>query len=93
MTPYSIFIDLIQAFGTVNREVLWIILDRYEDECALLAHDKRDLQMIADKFSQASKLFSLTINISKTEVLYQPAPNTNPQEPTITLTVSSTWVV
>ena len=41
--------------------------------------------MMVDKFSQASKLFGLTINISKTEVLYQPAPNTNPQEPTITI--------
>ena len=44
----------------------------------------RDLQMMVDKFSQASKLFGLTINISKTKVLYQPAPNTNLQESTIT---------
>ena len=57
----------------------------YADDCALLAHNERDLQMMVDKFSQASKLFGLTINISKTEVLYQPAPNTNPQEPTITI--------
>ena len=40
--------------------------------------------MIADKFSQASKQFGLTINISKTEVLYQHVLNTSPQEPTIT---------
>ena len=41
--------------------------------------------MTVEKFSHASTLFSLTINISKTEVLYQSAPNTNPQEPTITI--------
>ena len=40
--------------------------------------------MTVDKFSQASNLFGLTINISKTEVLYQHAPNTNLEEPTIT---------
>ena len=57
----------------------------YADVFTLLAHNERDLQMMVDKFSQASKLFGLTINISKTEALYQPAPNTNPQEPTITI--------
>ena len=41
--------------------------------------------MMVEKFSQASKLFGLTINISKTDVLYQPAPNANLQEPTITI--------
>ena len=40
---------------------------------------------MAEQFSQPSKLFGLTININKTEVLYQPAPNTNSQEPTITI--------
>ena len=40
---------------------------------------------MVDKVSQASKLFGLTINISKTEVLYQPTPNTSSQEPTITI--------
>ena len=37
----------------------------YVDDCALLAHNERDLQMMVDKFSQASKLFGLTINVSK----------------------------
>ena len=40
----------------------------YADSGALLAHNERDLQMMVDKFSQASKLFGLTININKTEV-------------------------
>ena len=55
------------------------------DDCALLAHNERDLQIMVDKFSQASKLYGLTINISKTEVLYQPAPNTNLREPANTI--------
>ena len=41
--------------------------------------------MMIDKFSQTSKLLGLTININKTEVLYQPVPNTNSQESTITI--------
>ena len=36
-------------------------------------------QMTVGKFSQASKLFGFTININKTEVLYQHAPNVNPK--------------
>ena len=42
-----------------------------------------DLQMMLNKFSVASKAFGLTISISKTEVLHQPAPNTTPVEPNI----------
>ena len=41
--------------------------------------------MMVEIFSQASKLFGLTLNISKTEVLCQLAPNINLQEPSITI--------
>ena len=34
---------------------------------------------------EASKAFGLTISLSKTEVLYQPAPNTTPVEPNISI--------
>lgn len=37
-----------------------------------------------DSFSNASKAFGLTISLSKTEVLLQPEPNTNPLEPVST---------
>ena len=38
-----------------------------------------------DRFSDASKLFGLTISLGKTEVLHQPAPSTNPLAPTIVI--------
>ena len=34
---------------------------------------------------EASKAFGLTISLSETEVLYQPAPNTTPVEPNISI--------
>lgn len=42
-----------------------------------------DLQKMLDRFPNASKLFSLTASLSKTEVLHQPAPNTSPPRPSI----------
>ena len=50
----------------------------FADDCALLAHTEYDIQMMMDSFSEASKLFGLTISLNKTEVLHQPAPNTHP---------------
>lgn len=41
----------------------------FADDCALMAHRGRDLQRMLDKFSGASKLFGLTMNLAKTEVL------------------------
>ena len=38
-----------------------------------------------NRFSDASKLFDLTISLGKTEVLHQPAPSTNPLAPTIVI--------
>ena len=38
-----------------------------------------------NKFLEASKAFGLTISLSETEVLYQPAPNTTPVEPNISI--------
>ena len=46
----------------------------FADDCALLAHTERALQHIGNRFSDAAKNFSLTINLKKTEVLYQPPP-------------------
>ena len=40
----------------------------------LMAHKESDLQLIVDKFVEASLLFGLTISLGKTEVLLQPSP-------------------
>ena len=44
----------------------------FADDSALVAHSAEEMQKIVDAFSNASKKFSLKINIKKTEVLYQP---------------------
>lgn len=57
----------------------------FADDCALVAHAESDLQMMLDRFSEASKLFGLTVSLGKTEVLHQPAPNTHPPAPSIVI--------
>ena len=44
----------------------------FADDSALVAHSADEMQKIVDAFSDASKKFGLKINITKTEVLYQP---------------------
>ena len=44
----------------------------YADDSALVATDAEDMQEIVDRFSSAATLFGLRINVSKTELLYQP---------------------
>lgn len=48
-----------------------------------MAHSELDLQLTVDSFSEASKLFRLTISLCKTEVLVQPAPHSQPAAPAI----------
>ena len=55
----------------------------FADDCALLAHKESDLQAIVNRFAEACRLFGLTISLSKTEVLFQPAPRTARPPPTI----------
>lgn len=57
----------------------------FADDCALMAHQENHLQTIVDRFSIATKLFGLTISLSKTEVLYQPAPGSAVDQPCITI--------
>ena len=71
----------------------------FADDCALVAHAEPDVQMMLDRFSEASKLFGLTISLGKMEVLQHPAPNTYhlyPVLPSMThdlpmLNISNTW--
>uniref|UniRef100_A0A5F8H9R7 RNA-directed DNA polymerase n=1 Tax=Monodelphis domestica TaxID=13616 RepID=A0A5F8H9R7_MONDO len=57
----------------------------FADDCALMAHQENHLQTIVDRFSTATKLFGLTISLSKTEVLFQPAPGRPTNQPCITI--------
>ncbi|XP_056673427.1 uncharacterized protein LOC130457275 [Monodelphis domestica] len=50
-----------------------------------MAHQENHLQTIVDRFSTATKLFGLTISLSKTEVLFQPAPRRSTNQPCITI--------
>ncbi|XP_076069189.1 uncharacterized protein LOC143041234 [Oratosquilla oratoria] len=57
----------------------------FADDCALMAHKESDLQLIVDKFAEGARLFSLTISLGKTEVLFQPAPTSTSQPPSISI--------
>ena len=46
----------------------------YADDSTLVASNAVDIQQIVDRFSFAADMFGLKINISKTELLYQPPP-------------------
>ena len=50
-----------------------------------MVHRESDLQIIGNKFAEASRLFGLTISLSKTEVLFQPAPAAAAHRPTISI--------
>ena len=44
------------------------------DNCALMAYNRNDSQVIVNRFSTAAKLFGLTISLKKTESLFQKSP-------------------
>ena len=46
---------------------------QYADDCAIAAHTEADLQNTLDAFSEAYTLLSLTVNVTKTKVIFQPA--------------------
>lgn len=55
------------------------------DDCALVDNAESDQQLMLDRFSDASKLFGLTINLGKTVGLHQSTPNTTTSAPTIVM--------
>ena len=67
---------------TVKKTVLEVL---FADECALMAHMDSDLQIIVNKIAEASCLFGLAISLSKTEVLFQPAPDAVAYRPTTSI--------
>ena len=48
-----------------------------------MVHWEPDLQIIFDRFAEATQLFGLTISLRKTEVLLQPAPDTTAPPPKV----------
>ena len=59
----------------------------FADDSALVAHTASDMQLLLDRFARAASLFSLKINIKKTECMYQPvkllSPSPEPKDITI----------
>ena len=47
----------------------------YADDSALVSNSLQEIQEITNKFAEAAKTFGLKINISKTEFMFQPAPD------------------
>ncbi|KAK9401924.1 RNA-directed DNA polymerase from mobile element jockey-like [Crotalus adamanteus] len=99
--PYATFVDLTKAFDTVSCEGLWRIMSKFgcPDRFILMVrqfHDgmvarvlsnrsEQEMQVSMDKFTATCDNFGLFINTKKTEVMYQPAPKAQYQEPTITV--------
>ena len=80
----------IRRFTAKTKTSLAKICDLlFADDCALVSHSMEELQAIVDSFSKACKSFGLTISIKKTEVVYQPPPNTPANDP-CTITVDDT---
>ena len=55
----------------------------FADDCMMVAHTEHDLQKMVTRFSNASKNYGLQISITKTEVMFQPAPGKIHTEPEI----------
>ena len=55
----------------------------YADDSAFVAHSEAELQWRFNCFSAAAADFGLTINASKTEVMFQPPPNAEYHDPSI----------
>ena len=73
----------LQAITKVKETVVRDFL--FADDCALNALTEEDMQATMDKFSNACDNFGLTISITKTEVMHQPAPGLPYIEPSITV--------
>ena len=64
------FLFDIHRLTAKTKTVKKIVLDAlFADDCALIAHTDSDLQIIVNKFAEASRLFGLTISLGKIEVL------------------------
>ena len=51
----------------------YIVDLQYADDCTIAANTEADLRNTLDAFSEACKRMSLTVNVTKTQVIFQPA--------------------
>ncbi|KAL8615669.1 hypothetical protein ACOMHN_034819 [Nucella lapillus] len=74
----------LRRLSAKTKTIKKLILEAlFADDGALMAHTESALQLIVSKFAEASRLFGLTISLSKTEVLFQPSPLTTGHHPFI----------
>ena len=66
-----------KTFQTLIRELL------YADDADFIAHTEKGLQHILDRFSNSCEAFGLTISLTKTKVMFTPAPGDQYIEPNI----------
>ena len=65
----------------------------YADDCALVALSEGDLQELAERLSTACEKFGLTISLTKTVVMLQPAPLQSPPSPAVAINGTQLKVV
>ncbi|KAL8566739.1 hypothetical protein ACOMHN_050387 [Nucella lapillus] len=76
----------LRRLSAKTKTIKKLILEAlFADDCALMAHTESALQLIVNKFAEASCLFGLTISLGKTEVLFQPSPLTPGRHPSISI--------
>ena len=68
-----------EVFLAVIRDLL------YADDCDLISHTERGLQLLVDCFVAACDIFGFSINIPKTKVMFQPAPGNPVLNPVIVI--------
>ena len=57
----------------------------FANDCALNTESEQEMQRSMDKFSSACDAINLTISTKKTAVMYQPVPQKEYSEPSITV--------
>ena len=60
----------LRRLSTKMKSLQTLLQELFADDCELMAHVEQDLQRMLGRFSEASKLFGLTISLGKTEVLH-----------------------
>ena len=62
---------------------------QYANDCNVAAHTEADLQNTLDAFSEAYKLLGLTVNVTKTKVIFKPVQPLTATAPNIDIEVTT----